>query len=357
MTRKKQKDYLTDLLSDDEKPVETGSQEASPAMTQSSSRGSRGSGMALLGRESALARVASGEVRQVTQLRLDPAKVRIWSGNARIQERINEDNARELIDSIIAEGGQKVPAIVRRIKGNPDHDYEVIAGTRRHFAISWLRANSYPDMTLLAEVKDLDDEAAFRLADIENRARQDVSEIERARNYAAALKDHYGSKQRRMAERLKLSEGWLSKMLKTAALPDRILAAFPDLHEITLNPAYKLAQAVAEPKRAPAILGAADMIAKENDARQSAGQQPLAAPAILARLIKAGEKEQEPPKLFEGLSKQNRPALSVTSTSRQGLIFKVFAASGADEDEMVALFRRALTEHEYKPEIKDTASE
>jgi len=355
MARKNQKDYLTDLLSDDEKPAKTGSQEASPATTQSSSRGSRGSGMALLGRESALARVASGDVRQVTQLRLDPAKVRIWSGNARIQERINEDNARELIDSIIAEGGQKVPAIVRRIKG--DHDYEVIAGTRRHFAISWLRANSYPDMTLLAEVKDLDDEAAFRLADIENRARQDVSEIERARNYAAALKDHYGSKQRRMAERPKLSEGWLSKMLKTAALPDRILAAFPDLHEITLNPAYKLAQAVAEPKRAPAILGEADMIAKENDARQSAGQQPLAAPAILARLIKAGEKEQKPPKLFEGLSKQNRPALSVTSTSRQGMIFKVFAASGADEDEMVALFRRALTEHEYKPEFKDTASE
>lgn len=356
MARKNQKDYLTDLLADDKGQVASEKNEPT-RQPESNPRGTRGSGMALLGRESALARVASGEVRQVTQLRLDPAKVRIWSGNARMQERINEDNARELINSIIAEGGQKVPAIVRHVEGDRDHDYEVIAGTRRHFAISWLRANSYPDMTLLAEVKDLDDEAAFRLADIENRARQDVSEIERARNYAAALKDHYGSKQRRMAERLKLSEGWLSKMLKTAALPDQILAAFPDLHEITLNPAYKLAQAVAEPKRAPAILGSADIIAKENEARQSAGQQPLAASAILARLIKAGEKEQEPPKLFEGLSKQNRPALSVTSTSRQGLIFKVFAASGADEDEMVALFRQALTEHEFKPELKDTASE
>lgn len=42
-------------------------------------------------------------------------------------------------------------------------------------------------MKLLAQVADLDDEAAFRLADIENRARKDVSDIERARNYAAAL--------------------------------------------------------------------------------------------------------------------------------------------------------------------------
>src|SRR3546814_19921862 len=75
----------------------------------------------------------------------------------------------------------------------PDHDYEVIAGTRRHWSISWLRANSYSDMMFVAQVAQLDDEAAFRLADLENRARKDVSDLERARNYADALKAHYGS--------------------------------------------------------------------------------------------------------------------------------------------------------------------
>jgi predicted AAA+ superfamily ATPase len=56
--------------------------------------------MSLLGRESVLARVASGEVKQVTQLLVDPARVRIWSGNARIQSRLSEDNCREaLIDA------------------------------------------------------------------------------------------------------------------------------------------------------------------------------------------------------------------------------------------------------------------
>lgn len=44
--------------------------------------------MSLLGRESALARAASGEVRQVTQLMLDPARVRIWAGNARLKARL-----------------------------------------------------------------------------------------------------------------------------------------------------------------------------------------------------------------------------------------------------------------------------
>ena len=108
-------------------------------------------GTTLLGRESALARVASGEVRQVTQLLLDPSRVRIWPGHARSYAHLSEESCRELIDSLIAEGGQKVPAVVRRVEGDPDHDYEVIAGTRRHWSISWLRAHSYPDMVFVAQ--------------------------------------------------------------------------------------------------------------------------------------------------------------------------------------------------------------
>jgi ParB family chromosome partitioning protein len=66
-------------------------------------------GTTLLNRESALARVASGEVRQVTQLLLDPARVRVWAGNARSYAHLSEESCRELIDSIIAEGARKCP--------------------------------------------------------------------------------------------------------------------------------------------------------------------------------------------------------------------------------------------------------
>ena len=211
---RKQSEYLADLLGDDE---EDGAASAAPNVDTSGTRdkapspvppsgdapdaprSSRRGSMTLLGRESALARVASGDVKQVTQMQLDPARVRPWAGNARSYEHLTEENCRELIDSLISEGGQKVPAVVRRIQDDPDHDYEVIAGTRRHWSISWLRAHSYPDMRFLAQVVDLDDEAAFRLADIENRARKDVSDLERARNYAAALKTHYGNHMTRMA--------------------------------------------------------------------------------------------------------------------------------------------------------------
>lgn len=118
-------------------------------------------------------------------------------------------NIPDLIDSLIAEGGQKVTVVVRRISNDPHHDYEVIAGTCRHWSISWLRTHSYPDMQFATHVAMLDDEVAFRLADLENRARRDVLDVARARNYAAAVMKHYDGKQKRVAERLRISGGWL----------------------------------------------------------------------------------------------------------------------------------------------------
>ena len=160
---RKQKDYLAGLLADDEPATtpappahrpEYKSADAAGAVQEddrphdeapSPARRDRRSGTTLLARENALARISSGEVRQVTQLLLDPARVRIWPGNARSYQHLSEDSCRELIDSIIAEGGQKVPAVVRRVEDDPAYDYEVIAGTRRHWSISWLRKHSYPD--------------------------------------------------------------------------------------------------------------------------------------------------------------------------------------------------------------------
>jgi ParB family transcriptional regulator, chromosome partitioning protein len=301
----------------------------------------RARGTTLLGRESALARVASGEVRQVTQLLLDPARVRIWPGNARSYAHLTEESCRELIDSIIAEGGQKVPAVVRRVEGDPAHDYEVIAGTRRHWSISWLRAHSYPDMQFVAQVAQIDDEAAFRLADLENRARKDVSDLERARNYAAALRDHYGNHLTRMAERLKLSKGWLSKMLKVASLPDAVVAAFASPAEVQLKPAYPLAQAFDDEARAEAIDREAATIAAEQAARREAGQPPLPSAEVIARLLAAGREEEGEAKLvLDGA--HGRPAVSVQSANRQGVTLRLHAGHGLSERELIDRVRDAL---------------
>jgi ParB family chromosome partitioning protein len=351
---RKQSDYLASLLSDDEeagdKPQESALFPATEAVEQrSAARAERVRGTTLLGRESALARVATGEVRQVTQLLLDPARVRIWPGNARSYAHLTEETCRELIESIVAEGGQKVPAVVRRVEGEADYDFEVIAGTRRHWSISWLRGHSYPDMVFVAQVVQIDDEAAFRLADLENRARSDVSDLERARNYAQALKDHYGNHLTRMAERLKLSKGWLSKMLKVAGIPDVVLAAFASPAEVQLKPAYPLAQALDNRDNAAAIRKEAGRIARDQAARREQGRPPLPAADVLKALLAAPHAEaakDEPMVLQSPIN--GRPIVTVQTVNRQGVTLRLHAGSGAGHDDVVNAVRNALVQLEQQ---------
>lgn len=338
---RKQSDYLAALLSEDKaEPKVRGESPSDPAVGHA-----RGRGTTLLGRESALARIANGEVRQVTQLLLDPARVRVWPGNARSYAHLSEESCRELIDSIIAEGGQKVPAVVRRVEGDPDHDYEVIAGTRRHWSISWLRAHSYPEMQFVAQVAQLDDEAAFRLADLENRARKDVSDLERARNYAAALKAHYGNHLTRMAERLKVSKSWLSKMLKVAAIPDAVLSAFASPADVQLKPAYTLALALDNPAAASAIRAEAKALAADQARLREATEPAIPAANVLNRLLAA-------PQATPGAlpvcvtTPQGRPVVTVRTSNRKGVTLQLHSASGADIEGVLNAVRNALIELE-----------
>ena len=344
---KRQSDYLSSLLSDPA-PAPAASGEAPPPLPapETSVRPVRST--TLLERESALARIASGEVKQVTQLLLDPARVRIWPGNARHQASLTEESCRDLIDSILAEGGQKVPVVVRRVTDDETYDYELIAGTRRHWSISWLRANSYPDTQLLAQVQNLDDESAFRLADLENRARRDVSDFERARNYREALKSYYGGRQVRMAERLNLSKGWMSKMLTVADLPDWAVAAYASPADIQLKVCYALAQRLAalaadDPKAIRRAKAEAEAIAADQAKRRGANQATLAAADVTKRLTDAThDAADEPEVLFSADSAHGRPAVSVLSANRNGVTVRIHAGSGASDTEIMSMLADAL---------------
>ncbi|BEV12887.1 ParB/RepB/Spo0J family partition protein (plasmid) [Asticcacaulis sp. DW145] len=347
---KRQSDYLSALLNDalaESTPAPAAPARPSPAVPAAPAPASVRSATTLLARESALARVANGEVKQVTQLLLDPARVRIWAGNPRHQESLNEANCRELIDAILAEGGQKVPAVVRRVDNDPEHDYEVIAGSRRHWAISWLRANNYPDMMFLAQVYALDDESAFRISDIENRARKDVSDFERARTYLAALDQHYGGKQVRMAERLRLSKGWLSKMLSVGALPAWAVAAFASPADIQLATCYPLAQRIQSLEAAndtellPLMKYAAEEVAKLQ-ASVRGGPSIPAAEVVRQLMTVDAPAAAEDRSLLTLPAPSGRPALSIMSSNRNGVSLRLHAGSGASARELTDLFRKAL---------------
>jgi ParB family transcriptional regulator, chromosome partitioning protein len=348
---KRQADYLSSLLSDPA-PAPGASGEGAPPLSSPETppgASARPARTTLLDRESALARLATGEVKQVTQLLLDPARVRIWPGNARHQASLTEENCRDLIDSIVAEGGQKVPVVVRRVADDPAYDYELIAGTRRHWSISWLRANNYPETLLLAQVQNLDNESAFRLADLENRARRDVSDFERARNYRDALKTYYSDRQNRMAERLNLSKGWLSKMLTVAALPDWAVAAYASPADIQLKVCYQLAQRLAalaedDPKALKKAKSEAEAVAADQAKRRKLAQACIPSSDVTKRLYDATQETAgQGEVLFRAESAHGRPAVSVLSANRNGATVRIHAGSGASDSEILAMMADALT--------------
>ncbi len=268
-------------------------------------------GTRFLRRSNALA--DAGEREEKVLRWVDPATCVMWARHNRAYGLLNEDNCRDLIDSIRSQGQQEFPAIVRRVQGG---GYEVICGARRHFAISWLRANNYPQFRYLVEVRDLTDEEAFRLADVENRDREDISDYERARDYAAALDQYYGGRQKSMAERLEVSEGWLSRYLQLARLPEAIIAAYPSIRDIKELHARILKPFLADTKQSEAILAAAADLAKRQAAARAGNGSFIDGAQVLAKLKAASAGPREPK--AKGLVFKGPSEASGITLKRQG---------------------------------------
>lgn len=219
-------------------------------------------------------------------IRLKPAECSIWSGNARDYALLSEDRVRSLIDSIQAENGNRIPVVVRRTP-KAEKPYELIIGTRRHWAISWLNANHYPDIELVAIIEDLDDEAAFRLADIENREREDISDLERGENYKAAVNAYYEGVQARLAERVKVSKSMLARYIGLTEIPATVIGAFSSPMDLQVRHGDKLLPPLRTPALRERMEEAAKAIAAEQAFRQSDDQEPIGGADVVARLIKA----------------------------------------------------------------------
>ncbi|WP_172332355.1 ParB/RepB/Spo0J family partition protein [Mangrovicoccus sp. HB161399] len=219
-------------------------------------------------------------------LLVDPAACRIWAGHNRSYGLLDEEACSDLIAGIRAQGCQEFPAIVREVQdgGADGQAYEVICGARRHFAVAWLRENGHTEMQFLVELRDLGDEEAFRLADVENRHRRDISDYERACSYAVALERYYGGTQSVMARRLEVSESWLSRRLALARLPEEIVAAYASIRDILEVHARQLAPLLSDPGVRKKVLAVArDMAAEKAEGTARTGAQVLAALLAPAR--------------------------------------------------------------------------
>ena len=271
-------------------------------------------GARFLKRSTTIGERMSGERQEKTLHLVDPARCRMWARHNRDYALLTEENCRDLIDGIKEQGQQEFPAIVRRLT-DEEYEFEVICGARRHFAMTWLRANNYPQFRYLIEVRDLTDEEAFRLADIENRDREDISDYERAVDYAEAIRLYYGGAQKAMAERLEVSPPWLSRYLTLAKMPEEILNAFASKRDIRERHARALKPMLNIPDQAEAILTEAKYLA-QTQVKAAKGQGGYVdAAEVFKRLKMAAKPSAKPAKTRTG-------TLFVCSQGERGIMVK-----------------------------------
>jgi ParB family chromosome partitioning protein len=199
----------------------------------------------------------------------------MWAEHNRDYGLLSEERCSDLIESLKAQGHQEVAAIVRRIKDDPAFDFEVICGARRHWSVNWLRRNNYPEFRFLVEVRELTDEEAFRISDLENRAREDLTDIERAKDYLRALDRHYGGRQKAMAQRLNVSESWLSRYLDLARLPLELKAAFPDPQALGIKHVTQLKPLMKPEDRRDRVITEARRLAAERQPSDGAATESV----------------------------------------------------------------------------------
>lgn len=286
-------------------------------------------------RSRSLARIAAGKVVTDRTEWVDPDRCRPWRMHNRDLDHLDEDTCRDLIDAFLSAKRQRIPAIVRRLRDDPDFDYEIVAGVRRWWTVKWLRSHHHPDFEYLVTVQNLTDEEAFRVSDVENRSRKDITDWERAKEYARALQEFYGGSQSEMASHLNISKSWLSRLLDVARLPSAVVAAFPDTHVITVRIARDLKPLANDPVTLPIMIEEASQLARE----RGEGGAVLAGPEIAKRLIAAttrpkgvAAKEQE-----QELRNSGGEILLRYTRSRRGALSLTIPEKGAARVEEILL--------------------
>ena len=270
-----------------------------------------------------------GERIKKVQYMVDPARCRMWSHHNRRYDLLNESRCEDLIESFKAMGRQQFPAIVRRIDGEGDTEFEVICGARRHWTAKYL------GWKLLVEVRDMDDEEAFRIADIENRSREDISDYERAQDYKSALKLYYTS-QKQMAERLEVSVTWLSRFLALTDMPTEIVGAYRDVTEIKEHHYREISKWFKDRSARDKILTKAKTLHK----------QPLEGKQVLTELKKAiANPKLSQADLARYTTSDGTPVVTVTKKRGGELVCSIALNNGASKEDLKTALMRLVEEH------------
>lgn len=167
---------------------------------------------------------------------IDPRRARPWRLADRDKRAFEDPAFAALMADMKAAGQNNVPIVVRICEPFTDSGeahYEVVNGRRRHESAMRLRGEQIP-CELRAEVKELTDSEAWIEMTRENLNREDLSPIEQARSWRAALTDQL-VQQVDIAQLAGVSKTMVSRYIELAELEannPEVFAAFNDPRDI-----------------------------------------------------------------------------------------------------------------------------
>jgi ParB family chromosome partitioning protein len=260
-----------------------------------------------------------------TFLRIMPSRCLVWTGNPRQQSLLNEMTCADLINGFKTRG-QDFAAIVRPIAGDPDHDFEVVVGSRRRWTAEYLK------MLLLVEVREqLNDEEAYALSHSENEDRVRVSDYEDALGMKRALGSYYRGQVSYQAQLMGKNVDYVSRFLDLADLPEEVVEAYPTLYEIKLKHARILKPLLENSRTRKRVIE----LARSAKGKFSNGAK------LVSFLLTADKPRKNPKKVFEMKTGTNKPLVSA-KYSNGHLSISVRLKAGATDTEVSRALRRTL---------------
>jgi ParB family chromosome partitioning protein len=311
-------------------------------------------GEALTRLDQRLAGFTQGSAQARTAISIRPSDCSVWDGNPRDVPGLSAESCRSLIESIAQEDGNRIPVLVRRNPPGADYPYQLLVGSRRRFSVDWLNHNGRPEIRLTALIVDLTDEEAFRLADIENREREDITELDRARSYQNAVDRFYGGVQSRMAEALNLSNSQLSRLLALAQMPDEVVNAFATRDELRVRHSEVLTPLLRRPEQRERLLAAAREVGEEQQRLAAQGERMIPAATVLARL-KEATRDNDPRRGNETPLVLGETRFGRIRTGRDGLAVDLLVTEDTDIDALLGTLRTALIDSRRQIAIESEA--
>jgi len=156
-------------------------------------------------------------------------ETRVWVGNERDQELLNEASLDDLIPSFLS-SGQQNPALGRRVNGT----IEVADGSRRRMAA----ITTGSEYRIL--IGDLDEEQMDALCRLGNDYRP-TSAYERGKRYSRLLEDKFNGNVSALAEKENLSRISILRCMNTAKLPREVVSLFAHPGELSARAGEQLA--------------------------------------------------------------------------------------------------------------------